>query len=60
MERLSDEYEVLSDEGEFCASSNNLDEAKHYAAVYSQDHAVKLVWVRRVVIDTLPKLNEPE
>lgn len=57
MERLPDEYEVISEDGEWCAASNSLDEAKHYAAIYSQDHAVKIVWVRRQVVDGLPKLD---
>lgn len=41
------EYEVVSESGEFCASSTSLPDAQHYAAVYGQDGPVEIIEVIR-------------
>ena len=51
IERHQDEYEVISEDGEWCAASSSLEDARHYALIYSQDHPVKIVWVRRMVVE---------
>lgn len=40
-------YEVVTDEGKFCASSNSLVDARYYALVYGQDGPVELYEVHR-------------
>lgn len=48
----NDEYEIYTEDGEWCASSSRYDDAKHYALVYLQDgKPVNLVWVRRRVVE---------
>ena len=49
VETLPAEFEITSEDGEFCASTNDYDEAMHYAFVYSQDHPVLVVRVLREV-----------
>lgn len=35
-------YEILSEYGDFCASTDNFDDARHYLGIYAQDYPVKL------------------
>lgn len=41
------EYEIITVDGEWCASSTNLVEALHYAKVYGQDGKVEIFKVVR-------------
>lgn len=48
-------YEVVTDDGEFCAMSTSLPDARHYAAVYGQDGPVQIVRVTRTPISAARK-----
>lgn len=59
MKEIEHEYEIVTQEGEWCAAYNSLEDARHYAMVYSQDSPVYIVWVRKMIVEEYPLLSLP-
>lgn len=60
---FQNEYEVVTPEGEWCAGSTSLEDARHYAMIYGQDGPVNIVWVRKMIVERYPSqaiLNQTE
>lgn len=59
MKEVEHEYEVVTQEGEWCAGATSLEDARHYAMVYGQDNPVYIVWVRKMIVEEYPFPSQP-